>query len=328
MADTEDYHLWLFYSDGYTTLSPGAVEFYGDEGLPTGAYLSVRCANCDAMNLLYAALDEAVAADEREMGAEVWHSLHFWQDCAGCGEELDFQADLTEYPVLSLNLQALETHGASKHEVIHGLGGFAKAVKRSTQTPRDLLEELEAAREALHFAFQGEEKPNDIIALLDKLVEARKTFVVVLGNYHTSGATLQEIKQELAARGFTARLVKELPDFEDKSVAQKAFLGMSQAAFCVMLDDTPSGHILEYGHADKNEVILGRITPAAGGSTWMIGEQGKPDGHHVKEFRLTKPLPQVIDDLVEWAQEAQQARATAFKREYPWLNKHAEVDEE
>lgn len=327
MTWTEDYYIWLFLDDGYTTLSPGGLQVYGDEGgFPRCAYLEVKCGKCGATNLLYADVDENLSVDERAMGPEVLHGLTFNQRCGGCKTDLEASVDIWEYPVLSLSINEMNIQSDLQHAEVHGLDGFAAEVARSTKPPRDLVEQLEVGRQALEQMFHRDELPEDIIELMEKFMERRKRFVVVLGNYKTSGVQLEAIKAHLGQKGYSANLVKELPDFEDKSIAQKSFIMMSQAAFCVMLDDVASGHVLEYGHASQNEVILARITPPGGGSTWMIGEQGRPTGHHVKEFRLTKALEAVLDDAITWAEQTKAERAQAFSKSYPWMKDANEDD--
>ena len=73
--------------------------------------LVVKCKSCNA--LLRIAVDlECVSSEERSMGAELAYEGIVYDNCPNCGNEIEVNLYVWEYPVGAVNYQEEECNGA------------------------------------------------------------------------------------------------------------------------------------------------------------------------------------------------------------------------
>jgi hypothetical protein len=171
-------------------------------------------------------------------------------------------------------------------------------------------------------------RTTSLIAAEGSLHLAKESGVVVLG--HDSGHDLDELRRvcdRLCTMGYDARLIREMAEIPAMSNEEKVRLWTLASRFVVMVDHTPSGHILEHELMKEQRTILAVIRRRGLGSSYMIGDVGLVDLNFIRVFEFDHYPEDVLPDAVEWAERIALERQTAYDSYYPWRQAGAALSE-
>jgi hypothetical protein len=147
----------------------------------------------------------------------------------------------------------------------------------------------------------------------------KESSVIVLGK--DTNSELQDLIQlcdYLTGKGYKAHLIKDLPEVPMMSNEEKVRSWVAAPRFCVMIDKKPSGHILEYLILKQQRCILGLLRPEGSGSTRMIGDDNLVDVNFIRTFEFKHTPLEIIDSVINWAENIASNRQKAYNDEYPW----------
>ena len=117
---------------------------------------------------------------------------------------------------------------------------------------------------------------------------------------------------------YDARLIREMAEIPAMSNEEKVRLWTLASRFVVMIDRTPSGHILEHALMKEQRTILAVIRRRGQGSTYMIGDAGLVDVNFIQVFEFDYYPEDVLAEAVEWAEAIALERQHAYDNYYPW----------
>lgn len=310
-------------------LDEGDQWHYG-EAFPWDGYIPVKC-SCGVPILAYGEI-LTHGSEERAMGPETWHTFTASDfDCTSCGQSNTADIDLWEYPEGVLTARDGEFIGC-RPQLVQNLEAFISEVRDLTLGPKPIRDKVEALlelyREGL-LEWTGDEAaaPTTLREWLAFILQKAERMVIVLGN-HAHRETLHAVRDRLTASGYDATLIEDLPDVGHHSLPGKVKLWCGLARFCVMVDDGASGHVREYTDLVNDKVVIGRLRPRTGGSTWMIGEAELADVNHVRTFPYDSEPTDQLQLAVAWAEEYSAARTKAYDEFYPWRRPPIEDEDE
>ncbi len=130
-------------------------------------------------------------------------------------------------------------------------------------------------------------RTQSLIAAEGSLQLAKESGVVVLG--HDTGRDLTELRRicdRLCTMGYDARLIREMAEIPAMSNEEKVRLWTLASRFVVMIDNTPSGHILEHALLKEQRTILAVIRRRGHGSSYMIGDAELVDLNFIRVFEF------------------------------------------
>ncbi len=156
-------------------------------------------------------------------------------------------------------------------------------------------------------------------AVSETFALTKQSGVIVLGK--DTGTHLQELTQVrdyLRRRGYSAELIKDLPEIPMMSYEEKVRLWALVSRFCVMVDRIPAGHISEYVFLRQGRSILALLRPQGSGSTYMIGDDSLVDLNHIRTFEFKSTAINVLPNVIEWTEALTIERAGAYNKAYPW----------
>ena len=158
----------------------------------------------------------------------------------------------------------------------------------------------------------------------------RENSIIVLGKYgkHEEEYRLEELEQVrdyLLKKGYSAYLVKNLRDTSDISTEDKSIFWMRAAKFCVMIDRIEfhqkggaSGYLDEYVYAKDKGLITAILQWKGLSSTSLMDDARIKRFPHIRFFTFeNSPLEKnakIIDDAVEWAKNEIKERERAKKK--------------
>lgn len=317
---TDDFSVILMLEDGPRKVGPSdTIGMLYEAPEVIAGYLEIRCTNCDTVQLAYGDF-QRVATYERNMGKEYQYITHHWVECLKCESELDAKVEYHEYPRGVMQPTQIELIRNVEYQPVRGISMLVSDVQSMVEDRRNLRNELNELSELVRAYEAGiSDTPFfKFLGAIDEVTNAIEDFVLILGPYGTgSEKLLYEVKTELEDAGYDAYLVKDLPDLEDKSLEINILLFMGLARFCIMVDSEPSGHIAEHKLAEKHNVILARLYPESGGSSWMIRDDEVRDIPHLEPFEYQGSPLDVLDDAIEWAEETYDDLSGSYQS-YPW----------
>jgi len=177
----------------------------------------------------------------------------------------------------------------------------------------DVLQSTVASELGDHYASLPLDRP------FEALRASKEKTVIVLGK--GSGPELSElcvVRDYLRSKGYDAWLVMDFPDYPSMSDQEKVAHWTNAARFSVMVDRTPSGHILEYGMLMWQRNVLAVLRPKGRRSTYMIGDAHGVDVNHIKEFEFEQSPLECLDEAIQWAEMFIQLRIDFYEINYPW----------
>lgn len=154
----------------------------------------------------------------------------------------------------------------------------------------------------------------------EHLATVKQDHVLVLGK--DTGAELElliNIKESLASFDLIGVLLKDLRDIDEQTVEEKLVLCAAAAAFAIVENTTPSGHIDELRLLASNRVVTAVLQKTGTGATWMQADY-PCDFNFIKAFAYSGETPthEVIGDAVAWAKEIIRQRVSFLNQLYPW----------
>jgi hypothetical protein len=150
------------------------------------------------------------------------------------------------------------------------------------------------------------------------LQTTKEKSVIVLGSYGLPEANLMRVREYLLSRKYEAWLLKELPEVPSMSLEEKCRTWCGASKFCVIVDEVASGHIAEYGMLKSQRTIIALIRREGECSTHMIGDEGEVDYNFIRVFEFRNDPLEVIDSVIDWAEELTRKRIIAYGESYPW----------
>ncbi|WP_126664343.1 hypothetical protein [Haloterrigena salifodinae] len=292
----------------------GVTSMYGSP-IEAG-YISGRCKSCDSIHMMYGEFKQVDTEPGRGMGTEVIYHIRHHAYCERCKRDLFLTSIFSEYPDSRLRFLGVDSEEAVYHN-IEQVDGMVRSVSSDTDTVYDIFNSFSNIG---NFIQSEADADNSLASAIQNLRNAAKNSVIVLGNFDEPyKEELRDLRQSLNSMGYEAYLVDDLGERTEDSVDRAARLLMNMASFCVMVDREPSGHLVEYKYAYDDRTILARLEPASRGraSSAMIASE-EPEVDFLEDFEFSEAPSEVLDELVEWAEEQIEKRQERNIEKFPW----------
>lgn len=157
------------------------------------------------------------------------------------------------------------------------------------------------------------------LSLADYLSKFKKTIVLILGDYASSGRKrLNAIKEELIKLKYNPIFLDDIPDDPHYSLLQKVVAIGSVARFIVIDDSSKSGHIIEYKEAEDNQwvTIILRYKGSAG--SYMTKGGSLRLNIMLEKTYTENNLGIVLKESVGWAEDKIKILQKGEEEIYPW----------
>lgn len=143
--------------------------------------------------------------------------------------------------------------------------------------------------------------------------------VLVLGDYSGAGLRrLERIREILTSLGYSALLLKDVPDDFRYSLVQKVVAIGSVARFVVVDDSSKSGHLAELPEALHNNWVTVVLRMTGSDSSYMARGAGLSSKLVVEREYDSRDLEGVLRDATGWAEDRLKEYERGLATVYPW----------